>query len=226
MPTTKPIIVAHRGLHRSCPENSLAAFMAAAEAGIPWVECDVWPSADGEPFIIHDETVDRTTPGTGPVVEYPSDQLRLLGLPSLGDLIKTLPVEMGILVEIKPPGPRPIEPRPFLSRVVSELSSRHGPWMYQSFHLQNILFPIGPMAFLTDNAELLRGILESDCIVHPQHSLIDQPMVDSQHARNKTIGAWTVNTPADIQRMISIGVDMIITDEPELAMRMIATRSP
>jgi len=85
---------------------------------------------------------------------------------------------------------------------------------------------MGPTAFLTDNSELLRGILESDCIVHPHYSLIDKPMVDSQHARNKTIGTWTVNAPADIQRMIDLGVDMIITDEPELAMRMIATRSP
>jgi glycerophosphoryl diester phosphodiesterase len=220
----RPTIVAHRGLHRSCAENSLGAFLAAAEAGIPWVECDVWPSADGDPFIIHDETVDRTTPGVGPVAEYPSDQLRLLGLPSLGDLLQILPAKTGILCEIKPPGPRPIEPRPFLSRVVSELSSRPGPWMYQSFHLQNILFPMGSMAFLTDNPELLRGILESDCTVHPHYSLITQPMVDSQHALKKTIGTWTVNSPNDIQRMIDFGVDMIITDEPELAMRMTATR--
>jgi glycerophosphoryl diester phosphodiesterase len=216
----KPIIVAHRGLHHHHAENSLAAFTAAANAGVPWVECDVWPSHDGVPFIIHDETVDRTTVGTGPVIEYPSDQLRELGLPSLTDLLQILPAETGILVEIKPAGPRPTEPSPFLSRVVSELSSRQGPWMYQSFHLQNLLFPKGPMAFLTDDAELLRGMLESDCTLHPHYSLIDQRMVDSQHARKKTIGAWTVNAPADIQRMIDLGIDMLITDEPELAMQM------
>ncbi len=216
----KPIIVAHRGLHTHHPENSLAAFTAAADAGVPWVECDVWPSHDGVPFIIHDETVDRTTVGTGPVIEYPSDQLRELGLPSLTDLLQILPAKTGILVEIKPAGPRPTQPRPFLSRVVSELSSRQGPWMYQSFHLQNLLFPKGPMAFLTDDAELLRGMLESDCTVHPHFALIDQRMVDAQHARKKTIGAWTVNAPADIQRMIDLGIDMLITDEPELAMQM------
>ena len=62
-----PTIVAHRGLHRQDPENSLAAAVAALRAGFEWIECDVWPSADGVPVLIHDETLDRTTTATGRV---------------------------------------------------------------------------------------------------------------------------------------------------------------
>ena len=69
-----PIIVAHRGLHAGRhvdnPENSRRAFRHARCSGIPWVECDVWPSGDPDPHIIvlHDETLDRTTTGGGPIL--------------------------------------------------------------------------------------------------------------------------------------------------------------
>jgi glycerophosphoryl diester phosphodiesterase len=58
---TSPIVVAHRGLHDEHPENSLRAFLAAWEAGVEWCECDVRGSREHEPFVIHDETLERTT---------------------------------------------------------------------------------------------------------------------------------------------------------------------
>ena len=58
---------AHRGLSGQAPENSLSAFILAAEAGLPWVELDVQLSADGVPMVIHDESVDRCSDGHGRV---------------------------------------------------------------------------------------------------------------------------------------------------------------
>src|SRR5271156_5650201 len=75
-----PIIVAHRGLHGELPENSLAAMVAAWDAGILWCECDVHLSRDGEAIVIHDETLDRTTTGQGPVGEFSLKQLEELRL--------------------------------------------------------------------------------------------------------------------------------------------------
>jgi glycerophosphoryl diester phosphodiesterase len=57
--------IAHRGAGKRAPENTLAAFKLGASLGYPMFECDVQVSADGVPFLLHDDTLDRTTNGTG-----------------------------------------------------------------------------------------------------------------------------------------------------------------
>src|SRR6476661_2308744 len=74
-----PTIVAHRGLHDKHVENTLAAFKAGWEAGIEWCECDVHFSSDGVAVVIHDDTVDRTTSGTGFVANLNAKQLKKMG---------------------------------------------------------------------------------------------------------------------------------------------------
>ena len=59
-----------------------------------------------------------------------------------------------------------------------------------------------------------------------EHSAVDAVAVAQAQRAGIGLGAWTVNDPADIQRMIDLGIDMLITDEPELAMQMTATQSP
>ncbi|WP_269843278.1 glycerophosphodiester phosphodiesterase family protein, partial [Brevirhabdus pacifica] len=69
--------LAHRGLHdraQGRPENSLAAFRAAIEAGFG-IELDVQPSADGRAMVFHDETLDRLTARKGPVAALPAEEL-------------------------------------------------------------------------------------------------------------------------------------------------------
>ena len=68
-------MIAHRGYSSITPENTLAAMAAGARAGADSVEIDVATSADGVPYVIHDNTVDRTTDGTGAL---PSLQSSLL----------------------------------------------------------------------------------------------------------------------------------------------------
>lgn len=72
-----PIVVAHRGLDEYAPENTLSAIAAALELRVA-VEIDVQRTADGELVIIHDDTVDRTTVGTGAVAEMTLYELRQL----------------------------------------------------------------------------------------------------------------------------------------------------
>lgn len=71
-------VVAHRCGGEMAPENSLAGLDAAARSGVPAVEFDVMLSADGEPFLIHDETLERTTNGRGRVAETAASILRQL----------------------------------------------------------------------------------------------------------------------------------------------------
>jgi glycerophosphoryl diester phosphodiesterase len=69
-------IWAHRGARREAPENTLPAFELAVAQGADGVEFDVQLTADGTVVVIHDETVERTTNGTGPVVGFGLAELR------------------------------------------------------------------------------------------------------------------------------------------------------
>lgn len=70
--------IAHRGGRDCAPENTLAAFRSVIGAGITWLEFDVQMTKDGALVAIHDETVDRTTAGTGAVRDLTLEQLRSL----------------------------------------------------------------------------------------------------------------------------------------------------
>jgi glycerophosphoryl diester phosphodiesterase len=74
----KIVVIAHRGEHLHHPENTLAAFQAAIDAGADYFELDVRTTADGKFVIMHDSTVDRTTNGTGEVHKMTFDQIRAL----------------------------------------------------------------------------------------------------------------------------------------------------
>ncbi|MEO1996770.1 MAG: glycerophosphodiester phosphodiesterase family protein [Planctomycetaceae bacterium] len=73
----EPRLLAHRGLVRHAPENTLPAFAAAVELGLS-IELDVYQTHDGHLVVIHDATVGRTTNGTGSVTEMTLDQIKQL----------------------------------------------------------------------------------------------------------------------------------------------------
>jgi glycerophosphoryl diester phosphodiesterase len=75
--SNRPLVVAHRGLLRHAPENTLANFRACLELRIGF-EFDVYRTKDGHLICIHDTTVDRTTDGTGRVADLTLDQVRQL----------------------------------------------------------------------------------------------------------------------------------------------------
>jgi glycerophosphoryl diester phosphodiesterase len=77
-PLTPAQLIAHRGGPAYAPENTLAAFENAIAQGVDWLEFDVQMTQDGELVVIHDETVDRTTDGTGAVAGLTLEQIRRL----------------------------------------------------------------------------------------------------------------------------------------------------
>ena len=74
----RPEIIAHRGFSASAPENTLAAFEAAVAAGADRIELDVQLTRNGAPVILHDDLLDRTTSGKGPVEAMSLDEIRRL----------------------------------------------------------------------------------------------------------------------------------------------------
>ena len=231
MPTPTPIIIAHRGLHAVHPENSLPAFRAAARAGIQWVECDVQQSIDGFPVILHDDKLDRTTIISGRVDRHRADELAHLrlrdnaGRPS-DALVQVLwsrrdglaGLGASLLVEIKPSGATRL-----VSRTAEAMRASHLQWMIQSFDRANLYGARRSaagvaQALLIDNkSELLLALDEDWPALHVALELVDAELVQVMHANARSIGVWTVNEKSDLRRMIELGVDRIITDEPVLA---------
>jgi len=111
-----PKVVGHRGAAGHAPENTLAGLRAAHELGIEWVEFDVMLTAEGTPVLFHDETLDRTTDGTGRLADRRWEDLRGLDagswfgpafkgqrVPSLHEALALLGrTGMGANVELKP----------------------------------------------------------------------------------------------------------------------------
>jgi glycerophosphoryl diester phosphodiesterase len=236
----RPIIVAHRGLHHGAPENSYQAFRLAEQAGVPWVECDVWPSADGAVVVIHDETLDRTTTGRGPVrgrrwVDLSPLWLRYADgavdehsrVPSLGDLIGFARDggRPGLLVEVKPP-----DDAALVRRTIDLLDGQCPQWMVQSFDEANLVHARArdvkaPVAFLVeDRASLERGMANGWKNIHLLHELLDEPTAQRLRAAGVSVGVWTPNAAADLRRVMDLRADMIITDEPVLAMDVLRRR--
>ena len=131
--------IAHRGLHApgEAVENSLPAFEAAVVAGYG-IELDVQPSADGEPMVFHDETLDRITDQSGPIAARTADELAVLSLrggggakiPHLSDVLDRVACRAPLFIEIKSwrRGPGPVE-----ARIARLLSDYGGPAAIQSF---------------------------------------------------------------------------------------------
>lgn len=109
----KPYIIAHRGNLVVCPENTLAAFQQALVEGADILETDLQITADRIFVCIHDETVDRTTDGSGPVAQLTLDQIKALSashgrrefhaerIPTLAELGELIPADILLALELK-----------------------------------------------------------------------------------------------------------------------------
>ncbi|MDR1807162.1 MAG: glycerophosphodiester phosphodiesterase [Propionibacteriaceae bacterium] len=228
---------AHRGASGHAPENTLAAFRRAIDLGADGVELDVQLCGDREMVVIHDETVERTTDGTGWVKDLPFDVIRGFDasagwegfagerVPTLREVFELLaPTRLKINVEIKDS----VIPYYGLGEKVSELVDEFG--LEQRVTLSS--FNHCSLAWLRQNGSMVRtGVLFSDVLfepwnyaaqiwataLHPDFHYVDYVfnLIDEAHIALLDVNVWTVNEPGDIDRMIGRGVDAIITDFPE-----------
>jgi glycerophosphoryl diester phosphodiesterase len=205
-------VVAHRGLHDDeHPENSLAAFRAAWEAGIEWCECDVRGSKDYEPFVLHDETLDRTTSGRGPISEASAESLKRLGVAPLSEVLATIAAGCKMLVEIKPSVD--------LIAVVNTLAiCDEESCVVQSFDAGILRFAASqrrdlPLELLIEeaNSPVPPGPWRA---VNAEFKGLGADVVRRLRDLDLRVGAWTVNTDDDIRRVLSLEVDTIISDRP------------
>ena len=245
----QPLIAAHRGGAALWPENSLLAFRNALASGVDFLETDVHLTADGEVVVLHDPTLERTTTGTGAVAErrladLTAVRLRADGkvteepLPTLGQLFDLLaPSRARLLLEIKVDATR--RPYPGIEEKVLTLIRSRGltarvlvmAFQHDTLRRVRALDATIPTVLLISRARMERdGIgaaVREARDVHASHLAIDHRAIDpatvaAARAGGLVLGAWTVNTESDLRRLIDLGVDILISDRPDVAKRLVA----
>ena len=116
--TPQIVAIAHRGEHLHHPENTIPAFQAAIDAGADYFEADIRTTSDGKLVIMHDDTADRTTNGSGPVSNMTFDQVRALDagakfsrefagtrVPTFDEILDLAHGKIGIYVDTKEADP-------------------------------------------------------------------------------------------------------------------------
>jgi glycerophosphoryl diester phosphodiesterase len=229
-----PLWIAHRGAGRLAPENTLAAFRLGAAHGYRAFECDVKLSRDGVPFLLHDSTLERTTSGQGPAGALDWAELSRLDagswqgrawagepLPTL-DALARFCIASGhsLNIEIKPSPGREQETGGVVAREVRRLWAGRTPPLLSSFKPEALEAakaeaPELPRALLLD--ALRPGWLDEGrtlgCVaVVTAYALMDRDVADRLHAEGLKALCYTVNDPAEVQRLVALGIDGLITD--------------
>jgi glycerophosphoryl diester phosphodiesterase len=233
-----PRFVGHRGARGSAPENTLVSMRMAAELGAPWVEFDVKLTADGHAILMHDDRLDRTTNGKGPVAEARWAQIRRLDagswfaqqfagerVPDLEETIRTLgELGLGANVEIKPCPGRERETGVAVAREVERLWPHSLPPAVLSSFSEESLAAAREAA-----PALLRSLLVTDipddwharltrlgCAgLHVGERQLLRPAVEAVKARGVPMLAYTVNSRERAETLWGWGVDCVATDWPE-----------
>jgi glycerophosphoryl diester phosphodiesterase len=249
-----PLITAHRGGAALWPENSLAAFRGALALGVDALEFDIHLTADGEPVVIHDPLLDRTTTLQGLVRETTREQLRAgrlvdrtrapstEGVPTLAEVLDVaVGAKVEILPEIKTDGQR--QPYPGIERRVVEQLRARGllpRTTVQSFDAGTLrrvraLEPSLRTMFLVGRTRLTAtGVTAEDAVrwardvgatdLGIDHRAVDASVVAAARAAGIRLSVWTVNAEADVLRARDLGADVIMTDHPDLARRLFGRR--
>lgn len=230
-----PRWVAHRGAGKLAPENTLEAFKLGASLGYTLFECDVKLSADNVPFLLHDDTLERTTNGAGIASHHTWQALAKLDagswhsaefaaakIPSLEQIADfCISHHLDLNIEIKPtPGADEATGRVVAQRAAQLWKNAARTPLLTSFK------PDALKAALDAAPELPRGLLLNEWWVGWRetalglgcsalvcnHRLWDAQTVAEAKGAGFKLLAYTVNSQADVKQLLALGLDGIITD--------------
>jgi glycerophosphoryl diester phosphodiesterase len=229
----RPLVLGHRGASADAPENTLAAFRLAMEQGADGVELDVRRCATGEVVVIHDPHTGRVAGEAIGVAAAPLSALRALDVgtwkgerfrgervPLLAEVLEALP-DATVNVELKGSDPR-------LARAAAAVLRRanaEGRVIVSSFH------PGLLAAFRAEAPGIARGLLLEDdrlwrlkallgawmarpAAIHPALALVTPARARRWRRRGLAVNVWTVDEPAEAERLAALGAAAVITNLP------------
>jgi glycerophosphoryl diester phosphodiesterase len=236
-----PWIIAHRGFRAKYPENTLIAFQAALDAGVTMIELDVTLTRDGKLVVMHDDTLDRTTNGHGPVNGYSLKEVKKLDagswfnpifasqrVPELEEVLELANDRVLINIEIKPHTAAARLPSKTIEKQVVGLINRkkiRDVVLISSFD-KNILEKIASLenppalALISrdpaDNATLALCKRLKIFSWHPSPLILTSEQVEAMHAEGLKVFPYNVDTPEQFKQMFDMQVDGLISNDPLL----------
>lgn len=248
-----PLVVAHRGASADEPENTLAAFEAAVEAGADAVEFDVRMSGDGHAVVMHDPSVDRTTDGFGLVRDLTVPELKRLRIRSSSGVPAEIPVLAEVLallsgrcaldVEIKQlPGEPDHDPElaPVVDATLRALDDAAfvGPVLISSFDPRSLArvreldaaMPTGLLslaAMPAEDAVRLASEAGYGWVLPAAAPVLEGgvSLVERVHGAGLLLGTWIVDDPGTAQLLGSWGVDAVATNDPRGVLQALRGRT-
>jgi len=235
------IVFAHRGYSAKAPENTMAAFELALEFDADGIELDIHLTKDGEIVVIHDDTLDRTTNGTGLVSTYTMSELkafdagawfspefageqiptlrRVLDLTKGTDTLLNIEIKTGLGFEQ-------------LNEKLIPLLDKYDCWertIISSFNHYALahLISLKPQArtAILYSAGLVNPWVYAKSIgataLHPYHRTVIPEIVTAAQQNGMMVNVWTVDKEEDVERMKVCRVDSVITNQVERVLSLV-----
>jgi glycerophosphoryl diester phosphodiesterase len=259
-PLFKPgefLVMAHRGGRRLGPESTLYTFRQAVALGVDVLEMDLRLTRDNRLVVFHDETLERTTNGTGRIADLRLADVKVLDagarwspdngknhplrgrslrVPTLEEVFKTFP-HTRMNLEIKDARRPAVES-------LCDLVQRHG----MAEHIMVACFDAGVLKqfrelcpavatsagfheaamFFSLQSLGLQSLYSPSALAlqvpekYGELTVVDRRFIEAAHARHMSVHVWTVNEADDMRRLIDMGVDGIMTDDPLRLMELLA----
>lgn len=239
-------VFGHRGYSGRYPENTMLSFQKAAETGCDGIELDVQLTKDGVPVVIHDERIDRTTDGTGFVVDYTFEELRRFDagaitggkhgfqpIPSFEEycawakdqsLITNVEIKTGVYYyeDIEEKTVALLEKYGLLDRVL--FSS----FNHTSLFRTEKLAPAVPRGALLEHVGLGNAGYYCErygfAYYHPGLKGLTQEEVEGCKRHGIGINVWTVNDMAALEQLYEWGCDGVFTNFPGICKAWLDTK--
>jgi glycerophosphoryl diester phosphodiesterase len=249
----RPLILAHRGARLLRAENTVGAFALGMEQGAHGVELDVHLSRDRQVVVFHDPLLERLGQPHTALSSLTLNEIQALDvrslvkdgppeghavrIPTLAQVLDALPDHTRLNVELKDghvlhDDGLEVE----VLRTVARARAEHRV-LYSAFHPMRCLRlrRLAPDALVgmlhePEGHPLARDLYFLPAVaphaLHPHFSMVDHRYMDHARALRLAVHVWTVNQPAEMERLAALGVDAIITDAPDLAVRTLARTPP
>jgi len=227
-------VVAHRGASGYAPENTLAAFRSAVELGAKFIETDLQLSRDSRFVAIHDDTLDRTTNGRGPVHALTLAELRELDagswfgpefagehIPTLDEILRfSRECDVVFYLEIKPAGAWGVEHALVGALREAQEAARAVVLSFDPSVLGAVrrLEPtlMTGLLFNRGSNDVVERALELGARqLAPRGDLVTLELVAAARRSDLQVVTWTINDPSQMRALAAAGVDGIMTDYPD-----------
>ena len=230
-------VTAHRGYSAAYPENTIPAFKGAIQVGADWADRDVQQTADGEVIVMHDSNLKRTTGLDKEVWQVTWDEIKDLDngswfdkkyqtvrIPTLEEVLKVCRGKIHLNIEIKPSG----HDKDLEEQVAKLLKKYHmrdtcvvSSLKYDSLRKIKEADDSIETAYITSVSYGNFTDLEYADGYSVESTLLSKSFVNKAQKAGKQIYVWTVNSEERLEKVVGMGIDNVITDDPVMAKELI-----